>query len=778
MNRDNRILKWMVWVVAATFFAPGLYEVLFLDFIGVIPNLVNDRTDLKWPWYFLISGYLISVLLFLKRFRLTDAAFIFALLVYVQIFCATSLSTSRRIVQVAFGNREQDVGVNVYCNGIHLGTTPLVISETDFHQKVKPWTQPPEQPAVIHSGFEDSFTVNGYQNSAWTWTPDNPFELPSDPFERIGRFSRFKDLQGITQFLKSSKYWWRFEKEDLLTLRMMNPLSIDQGIGSKVITRQAGLSLHAPAVGEMFRLLLQGLRLTDYQASKEWSEFVLKGRDQLLATLILEAKSDAKLANVLDQVAYANFHWTETDDRASSNRILERVFESLTAMEEDAVNWMARRTALAIVHKYPELLVEKIQTEARPAPREWLSGMIGPARFRRTLLLELLAEIGTNELFGFTVYLCGLVSSGGDGIDIFVVPNDPLKDLMISIGKHNSPEARRLVSRYVQNVWYPRTPNPFHGSPFNGNQLQMSSVEVMSRIDQPELEDTFWNLIGREISPNFANDFTPLISFVESRIKRNANLGRLVQRIDFCACFTSEQKARFLVQINHPDARESLLRVTDQMDDNQRYQLVMKMSDMKPNPSTDEFLIESWEQWKESQRGWLDQLRSKILRLDTPAIRGFISDELANAEDADMRDGPGRIFRCTYSQFTERFPALNWIVPKLGECKAGMNQPSSSLLEQALCEFLREIGTDEANALLREWAEDSQLTNGLKNTAKNALDSEKDQLESENAKNAELLEKMNDLISGRIRPDDLVSPLPSAHWNGETYDLIPAKKSL
>jgi len=86
-------------------------------------------------------------------------------------------------------------GSDIYCNGIHLGTAPLTISVGELKAKVPAWTEPPEQ----------------------TWFVDGPRPLytwfPWDDFIRERSEERYflDPKQSTLAFDAKSSYWWRFE---------------------------------------------------------------------------------------------------------------------------------------------------------------------------------------------------------------------------------------------------------------------------------------------------------------------------------------------------------------------------------------------------------------------------------------------------------------------------------------------------------------------------------------------------------------------------------------
>ena len=48
---------------------------------------------------------------------------------------------------------ENTPGIDVFCNDVYLGKTPLEISEEEFHEKVKPWNSPPRQKMIFGKEF-------------------------------------------------------------------------------------------------------------------------------------------------------------------------------------------------------------------------------------------------------------------------------------------------------------------------------------------------------------------------------------------------------------------------------------------------------------------------------------------------------------------------------------------------------------------------------------------------------------------------------------------------
>lgn len=755
MNRDNPMLRRLVWPVLLLVLVPPLYFGLMGSQMGVISIMSSGRMTVFWPWLLILAAYPLPVVVLLRWKRLTLSCLLLGLVQFGQAVCASSLPEAPKRVIVTLGDHGQQSGIEVTCNDVRLGTTPLTLTEAEFKAKVPEWTQPPEQPRVSYSALEDGMPMQGNDLAwwSWTWAPGNPFVFPPDH----SRMSAFHDGKKLPELLKAERYWWRYQKNGCVTTQQMSAMSGGGG-GGRVIRLQLNPSLTVPAQYKMKTLLVSGLHAAEGPLSAQWKAFVLKYRNILLADLISDTKDDERLLAALDGMADEHFRLKSDADLNEYRAAFDRVFESVSKPEEDSFDWFAGRVARRIVQRNPHLLIERVRQEVGSSPAEWLSDYAPAIHGRRELLLDLLAEYPQPELFDLVVYLHGLQMRGWNrGRD---------SRLVVAMGNSGRPEAIPLIRQWLSTIWDEKADQRFVH-----DQEREESVRAMTRIFVPPLEDEFRQLVGYRIKPDFFNKFGPLPEFIRSRIRHGDNLPGVVSWLVSLDSLNDEQKAGFLAEVNDADAGVWLRSIADRIGDYKRNELTDEVVKLPSNPHHAAFLMESWLRSYRLQPGYLHSRWNRaILRIDTPEVKQFILDRMKAPPS-----GPNNPYN-EWRQFMDtdqrgsslQLTHLNWLVEELRKL------PPSSEVRYSSMRLLFDIGTDDAMNLLHEIADNPK--DPAAGYAKRVLKDPDEYLQKERQKQQEILARLDDLLSERIKPDDLLAEFASAHWNGSTYEPIPAMK--
>ena len=74
----------------------------------------------------------------------------------VQMMTTRDKSVDQYVLQIGQFN-SIDQGIDVYCNDVYLGQSPLTISEEEFREQVEPWEQPPRQEVLMSPERMDEF---------------------------------------------------------------------------------------------------------------------------------------------------------------------------------------------------------------------------------------------------------------------------------------------------------------------------------------------------------------------------------------------------------------------------------------------------------------------------------------------------------------------------------------------------------------------------------------------------------------------------------------------
>ncbi len=172
----------------------------------------------------------------------------------------------------------------------------------------------------------------------------------------------------------------------------------------------------------------------------------------------------------------------------------------------------------------------------------------------------------------------------------------------------------------------------------------------------------------------------------------------------------------------------------------------------KPNPSLDQFIIDSYK-WYNSPQGaghYLANLTDAIVNTDTPAMRRFITD-LWNKAGKDRKT---LLRHLQHRQW--RAPNMNWLTPLLAELTGKDERLMAA-------KILSKIDTDDAWWLAEKWAKDTD--SDIAATARQQIDIRRNRLEDEQ----QFIRQANDLIAGKIKPDELLPSGPAYVWNEQEY---------
>ena len=156
MQNHSQANRWGLNVIAFVILLPVLLDVQLVRVVTpeYIQMMASGGHWLGLPAVILMMAlYAASCILVLWKGRLRLAilvAFINCILVLLSapVLLAGGNTGPRRLVI-----HEITPGIDVFCNDVYLGETPLEISEEKFHCKVKPWDSPPRQKMILAEEF-------------------------------------------------------------------------------------------------------------------------------------------------------------------------------------------------------------------------------------------------------------------------------------------------------------------------------------------------------------------------------------------------------------------------------------------------------------------------------------------------------------------------------------------------------------------------------------------------------------------------------------------------
>jgi len=273
----------------------ALFSILYLCYMnGMMKEYPHHHywsglSIFQWMWITMVIFPVLAGLLLLWKGTLRVG---FVLMVAPALLCIpvgsvsppkASLAPEKRAINIAisyYQDRRPPDGTDVYCNGVHLGQTPLKMTVAEFLDKVKPWTTPPPQ----------------------KWFDTKPCKLyswfPWDGFirERREQYSALSN-DDFEKFTSTCQYWWRFEFQGA-ELCFYNTWYRETGSFDKIMEYEEldYQERFAPSIIPHVDLLLNVYpHLTD--AEKQlWTEHVLKHFDLLQMWMFKQMPKEAKQA--------------------------------------------------------------------------------------------------------------------------------------------------------------------------------------------------------------------------------------------------------------------------------------------------------------------------------------------------------------------------------------------------------------------------------------------------------------------------------------------------
>ncbi len=318
MKNDNRANRWLLNGMALAILLPLLLpapQLILLDEqigSGLLFNFENWLGLLVIVLAIVL--YLTSYILVLWKGRLLLASIalvltLIAMGIYVPILQNSSGSGPRQL-----GIRLEP-GVRVYCNGVDLGETLLEISETEFHEKVKPWNTPPRQKMVIGEEFLQDIEKHGYEIAntqlRWFYTPYNYFGQPG--------FSSYDDAV-------TSGYWWRFERNGCTGFASIQNIMVSRSYSDKQpLTIWSRPHLQYPSVQPYLRHLLHDLKHSNHRPSVEWRTHVGSSAGLLFRNIYEMGQRDSRVMWALEMAIKTEFGIREGMSAENWELVLDKV---------------------------------------------------------------------------------------------------------------------------------------------------------------------------------------------------------------------------------------------------------------------------------------------------------------------------------------------------------------------------------------------------------------------------------------------------------------------
>ncbi len=325
MKHDNPYNRRLLNITLVLIFSPLYLAVLATPESGVVNRLAGNiaagKAFAQPLLYVLLLGFVVSLGWLLVRGRIAGPMVLFFLLLVAYGFVGR-IGMEKRY-ELSIGAGRPMLGIDVYCNGVNLGKTPLRISKEELYKEVKPWDKPPIQIRLDMRDADDG-------DDRYYWA--RFYYLPNDVFDRWNEWPPDNDryrrgtLIKILKEIEATKYWWHFEKDGCVGLAPIASFGGGGG-GGRVITIRATPQISFLSAGPHLAALLDELARSEYAASDEWIAHFGKYSGLLFMDFYKKAKANDKLQPTLDAVIRAEFNIPKDPTRADCARVVDEILD-------------------------------------------------------------------------------------------------------------------------------------------------------------------------------------------------------------------------------------------------------------------------------------------------------------------------------------------------------------------------------------------------------------------------------------------------------------------
>ena len=740
MQNHSQASRWRLNVIAFVILLPVLLDVQLVRVVTpeYIQMMASGGRWLGLPAVILMMAlYAASCILVLWKGRLRLAILVAFINCNLVLFSALVLLAGgdtgpRRLVI-----HEITPGIDVFCNDVYLGKTPLKISETEFHGKVKPWATPPRQKMVIGEEF---ITQNiPQQRYGLANTEFRCFYIPYDHFDRYRTFGQ----SGFSSDFPSlkSNYWWRFERDGCTGGAAIRNVVLGEYYDGLLFRAQSwSPSLEYPSIRPYLAHLLHNLQRSNYQPSTEWRTHVADASGLLFRHLYEVGKRDSRVMRALEMAIQTEFgiygKVSAEAWEAALNEIMSRVKHRrsfhASSPESMAMDLIIQHISV-VMDPWRVFVLGLNRSLAHNDPAEFLPLEYAVLKSRPpTLFKRLVYESGRGERF------------------------------LSMVGNYSREESLRLVRHYLDKGISIR-PTMYYGI---HSQPQQKVLSFATHLQNSALELELRHLVLQQAQPDSRHTNHHLSEFIDTRLERHLTEDDAISLAEWVAeevPLPEDEKLQYLIRINSDRThryvrdilqRQPLLRPT-----------VLEDLIRHPNPSLDLFLIEAYQAVTANVNSAgiapVNTLRNKMdvssdliramVLCDTPRMRAFL-ERIWNASDRNKID----LLKAIRQEAPRHFSHLHDWTTLISEIEDADTR-------LAAIPTLDQIDTPESSKVLADWASSSD--EAVKEEAARAFAKYR-----ERSRNAEAL------LAGNIKPDDLLVGHTAYVWDGENY--VPEETAL
>jgi|GEM_PF-3495780 hypothetical protein len=716
MNRDVSANRWLISSARVILALPLLALFTLMPRTGTVAQLSDGVTLQDAP---LFACFIAAVLvLVVRRAKGIPIAIAF-------VFCSFSGQTLSAVfwnserLEMTFYERGSVPGVSVFCNGVHLGESPLVV--TDVDARVAEWDTPPDQPRVkpgVHSADLQSSERLNMADALWTWTPYDVSGRDGidSPFQQFHSHSQL----AVAKVFRNTKHWWRFEKDGCVGLCSAGNFTTRGSWNAGLRRFSANPPVEFPSVAPHLEALLDVVKDSGGEPDQQWLTHFLKYRDLLFTPLALRARAEPELLPIVEQLVDAQFGLPAEPTRDDCARVVSRVVQRIDELGSFTEPSLESVAILRVGSMHPEPIIELMNRRLSDVmvyggdQRSEGEVTLERPRIRGRALLEFAMmhlQLEPPELFGRLVWF-----NRRDQFLVLIAQYETETAIDIVRSRMRSavpPELNQIAARCRH---------------FRNPALEASTRSMFERYDNNFRSDLQDYILARIQRGDVSDDFAAWVA--EQPGTQGSTLGIL------------------LAQIRSPSTA-AVLQILGKANRQVRISAMQQLS-VTPNPFLEEYVVSECR--SDIARAAREQYyagRSLVAlgSYDSPQVRAIVEELL-------VKGGP--LWRTlVYETQSADWP---WLVPQLA-VMAAEDEESARLKVM----MLSHIGTDEAWQMIAGLADDQRVDP----LARNLLDRHTNEERARTLR----LQQGRDLIAGRKHPDDLLPPAQKYVWTASGYVL-------
>jgi hypothetical protein len=614
-------------------------------------------------------------------------------------------------------------GVEVSCNGVDLGATPLTISRDEFVTRVSPLTEPPDLECLLRENGPST----DYRFALLSTIPLSPFAAHETWPPRTMGFPATQEE--AVERLEAARWWWTFRHDGCVALarpELGGNSGSSHGRGNRLWI-QTSVQLRFPGSDRHVECLRAHLTANGGIPTAAWLDHVAGHLQLLFQPLHQATRDDPDLQQALRQAVLQlnDLPASPTPDQADRAllKVLSRVEELgcfvVPSPESLIMETVAESHPQILQRHVRELLWYRSTSRSRSSGEDWYSEARGGKALGLVPLLYGVRHNPPSGLYNVLVYRAGLDAS-----------------LLPVLGAYGRPETAAIVNRMLNDSLTDHARG--------GRELL--------RVVDPRAEPALRQWV-RDTRPKPYQVRT----FIELRIGHpEIDQAELAGWVFHWAPLDEQAKRDLLVGISSTATSHYLRLLTAQAGDQILEGLVWRLTG-EPNPSLDSFLVNLWQRQKQQEHrsGLMGMVMQAMLAVATPRIHAALEEEWQGHDERTRQT-----LLTALAAVPTPIPALPWLLREehLPQTPADLGR---------VCRILGRMDSPQAGTLLRELAETSP-SDRVRRTARTEL-AARDDWERERA---ELLELADALVSGILSVPSFYAEQLSGHryaWDGTGY---------